>query len=101
MSAPAIRLAAVRRTFTARSGSPLVALDGLALEVAPREVVALLGPNGSGKSTLLRIAGGLLRADGGTVEVEGRPVVGPDQAVGFVFQEPRLLPWRDAFANVA
>ena len=37
----------------------------------------------------------------GTVEVEGRPVTGPDPAIGFVFQEPRLLPWRDALANVA
>jgi NitT/TauT family transport system ATP-binding protein len=101
MSTPAIRLAAVRRTFAARSGSPVVALDGLDLEVAPREVVAIIGPNGSGKSTLLRIAGGLLRADQGAVEVDGRPVVGPDRAVGFVFQEPRLLPWRDTLANVA
>ncbi len=64
-------------------------------------MVALIGPNGSGKSTLLRVIGGLLAADGGSVEVEGRAVTGPDPAVGFVFQEPRLLPWRDVLANVA
>jgi len=98
---PAIRLAGVRRTFIAPDGSTLVALDGLDLDVAPNEVVAVIGPNGSGKSTLLRIAGGLLTADAGAVEVEGRPVTGPDAAVGFVFQEPRLLPWRDALGNVA
>ncbi len=101
MTPPAIRLAGVRRTFTAADGTALVALDGLDLEVAPHEVVAVIGPNGSGKSTLLRIVGGLLAADAGTVEVEGRTVTGPDRAVGFVFQEPRLLPWRDALANVA
>jgi NitT/TauT family transport system ATP-binding protein len=101
VSAPAIRLTAVRRTFPTTDGSALVALDGLDLEVAPNEIVTIIGPNGSGKSTLLRIVGGLLAADSGTVEVEGRPVSGPDPAVGFVFQEPRLLPWRDALANVA
>ena len=101
MSPPAIRLAGVRRTFAAPDGGRLVALDGLDLEVAPREIVAIIGPNGSGKSTLLRIIGGLLAADAGAVEVEGRPVAGPDPAVGFVFQEPRLLPWRDVRANVA
>jgi NitT/TauT family transport system ATP-binding protein len=101
VSPPAIRLAGVRRTFIAPDKTTLVALDGLDLEVAPNEVVAVIGPNGSGKSTLLRIAGGLLSADEGTVEIEGRPVTGPDPAVGFVFQEPRLLPWRDALDNVA
>ncbi len=101
MSAPTIRLTGVRRTFTTREGGHLVALDGIDLEVAPGEIVAIIGPNGSGKSTLLRIVGGLLAADAGTVEIDGRPVVGPDRAVGFVFQEPRLLPWRDVRSNVA
>jgi NitT/TauT family transport system ATP-binding protein len=97
----AIRLTGVRRTFAAGDGERLVALDGIDLQVAPREVVAIIGPNGSGKSTLLRVVGGLLAADAGRVEVEGRPVVGPDRAIGFVFQEPRLLPWRDTLSNVA
>ncbi len=101
MTSPAIRLAGVRRTFEAPGGTTLIALDGVDLEVAPNEVVALIGPNGSGKSTLLRVIGGLLAADDGTVEVEGRSVSGPDPAVGFVFQEPRLLPWRDVLSNVA
>ena len=101
MSPPAIRLAGVRRTFAAPDGGRLVALDGLDLDVAANEIVAIIGPNGSGKSTLLRIIGGLLAADAGTVEIDGRPVVGPDRAVGFVFQEPRLLPWRDVRSNVA
>ena len=63
--------------------------------------MALIGPNGCGKSTLLRIVSGLLRPNEGRVELDGTPVNGPDPRIGFVFQEPRLLPWRDAAANVA
>jgi NitT/TauT family transport system ATP-binding protein len=98
---PAVRLADVRVTFPRRGGGTLVALDNLSLEVEPGEIVAVLGPNGSGKSTLLRVVDGLLTPAAGQVEVEGRAVHGPDPAVGFVFQEPRLLPWRSAVDNVA
>jgi NitT/TauT family transport system ATP-binding protein len=90
----------VRRTFSSREGT-LVALDGVRFDVAPREVVSLVGPNGCGKSTLLRVVAGLLPADSGTVELDGTPVRGVDPRVGLVFQEPRLLPWRDTLANVA
>jgi NitT/TauT family transport system ATP-binding protein len=79
----------------------MVALDDLSLDVAAGEIVAIVGPNGSGKSTLLRVVDGLLAPAAGRAEVEGRPVRGPDAAVGFVFQEPRLLPWRSALDNVA
>ena len=71
------------------------------LSVADRQIVAVLGPNGCGKSTLLRCVGGLLTGDRGTVAIDGQVVAGSDPRVGFVFQEPRLLPWRDARSNVA
>ena len=76
-------------------------LRDLDFEIAEREVVAVIGPNGSGKSTLLRVIGGLLPADEGAVELDGRPLAAADPRVGFVFQEPRLLPWRRAVDNVA
>jgi len=69
-----------------------VALDGFNLDVRPGEFVSLLGPSGCGKSTALRIIAGLSSASVGTVEATGD--------VGFVFQDPTLMPWADVTANV-
>ena len=83
-----------------RADGPLTAVDGVTLDVRPGEIVALIGPNGSGKSTLLRVIAGLLSPSRGAVAIDGRAVAAPDPAVGLVFQEPRLLPWRSVAANV-
>ena len=79
---------------------PLEALADVSFGVAPEEIVAIVGPNGSGKSTLLRILGGLLPATNGRVEIGGLEIVAPDPRIGFVFQEPRLLPWRRVRDNL-
>lgn len=80
----------------------LPVLDDLWLGVRPRELVCLLGPNGCGKPTLLRILAGLERPGAGTVRVDGddpfRLLGHP--AVGIVFQEPRMLPWKTATENI-
>jgi NitT/TauT family transport system ATP-binding protein len=77
-------------------------LDDLSLSVCPGELVCLLGPNGCGKTTLLRILAGLEPPDEGTVLVNGDVPShrAGSPAVGVVFQEPRLLPWKTAAQNV-
>ncbi len=98
-SSAGLRATDVALTF--RGARTTHALDGVSLDVAPREVVALIGPNGCGKSTLLRVLSGLLAPDAGAVTLDGRPIVGPDPRIGLVFQEPRLLAWRTAAGNVS
>jgi sulfonate transport system ATP-binding protein len=77
------------------------ALAGIDLAAAPGEIVAILGTSGSGKSTLLRIVGGLEPASTGEIRLDGRVVIGPSPKLGFVFQEPRLMPWLRVRDNVA
>jgi len=95
-----LRLTDVAVGFATREGGTHVALDGVDLAVPSGGIVALIGPNGCGKSTMLRAIAGLLTPSRGTVELGGTPVTGPDPRIGLVFQEPRLLPWRTAAANI-
>jgi NitT/TauT family transport system ATP-binding protein len=70
------------------------ALRGLSFTVAKGEFVSLLGPSGCGKSTALRLIAGLVVPDQGEVAW-----IGERPALGFVFQEPTLMPWADALTN--
>jgi len=93
---------AVRHCSFAYPGDPpRPALADVSFDVAPGELVTVIGANGTGKSTLLKLVAGLLSPDEGDLAVGGRDVRGPDLGVGFVFQEPRLLPWRSSLENVA
>ncbi len=86
-----VRVDCVTRAFTSRRGT-VVALDGMSLRAAPREVVAVVGPSGCGKSTLLELICALQRPDGGSVE--------SDPAV-LMPQRDLLLPWLSALDNAA
>ncbi|NOR03401.1 ABC transporter ATP-binding protein [Mycolicibacterium fortuitum] len=87
MSSPVVEVRGLRRTF----GDQQV-LGDLELQIADGEFVAMLGRSGSGKSTLLRVLAGLDDQVTGSVRVPRSRAV--------VFQNPRLLPWRRALANV-
>ncbi len=82
------------------TGQPVRALDGLSLEVADGEFVAVVGPSGCGKTTLLNILAGLVRPTAGRILVDGREVKGPGPDRGVVFQELAILPWRTAARNI-
>ena len=78
---------------TKRFRDGTVALDGVDLQIAAGSFVSVVGPSGCGKSTLLRIASGLSEASRGSVGVQ-------TDKIGYVFQDPTLLPWRSVQANV-
>ena len=89
-------------TFNTRQ-APLQALRAVNLQVGDGEFVALIGPSGCGKSTLLRLLTNLLRPTQGRIEFDG---LSPAQMVaakriGWMAQNPALLPWRTVRANVA
>ena len=75
-------------------------IDGVSFDIRPGEIVSLLGPSGCGKSTLLRIVAGLDTDYRGTVRVKGAAPHLHSPEVGFIFQEPRLLPWLTVADNV-
>jgi thiamine transport system ATP-binding protein len=82
---------------------PTAALDGVTLEVADAEVVAVLGQSGAGKSTLLRVVAGLEAPDRGRVLLDGRDLarVPPHRrGIGLVFQDHALFPHRHVAGNV-
>ena len=90
---PLVRLERVGKTFA----NGTVALSGLDLAIGRHEFVSLLGPSGCGKSTALRLIAGLSRPTAGRIT---GPEGAPRGAVGFVFQEPTLMPWATVFDNV-
>jgi NitT/TauT family transport system ATP-binding protein len=82
--------------------APLPALHGISLGVPRGQFLSIIGPTGCGKSTLLRIAGGLLPPSEGSATIDGEAPVRAQRhrEIGFVFQDPALLPWRTVLGNV-
>jgi NitT/TauT family transport system ATP-binding protein len=105
---PVVALRGVAKRFA----NGTIALDRLDLSIRGGEFLALLGPSGCGKSTALRLVAGLAEPTAGSISWTGNkrsksPGARPDRParrngieIGFVFQEPTLMPWASVFRNV-
>ena len=91
---PFLILQSIGKTFA----SGVTALEKVNLTVNEGDFMSLLGPSGCGKSTALRIIAGLSSPTSGVVDWRGPPLQQND--IGFVFQEPTLLPWASVYDNV-
>ncbi|WP_433887643.1 ABC transporter ATP-binding protein [Streptomyces sp. CA-111067] len=95
-----LQVEGARVSYQARTGTVL-AVDGIDLDVADGEFVAIVGPSGSGKSTFLMALDGLVPLAGGRISVGARQIDGPGPDRAVVFQDASLLPWRSVVDNVA
>lgn len=92
----ALNVSGVRKAFGART-----VIADLSLSLEPGEFVGIVGKSGCGKSTLLRMIAGLEKLDAGEIRIGGDLLTGLNFRSRFMFQEPRLLPWKRVFENVA
>ena len=97
------------RKIYGQGAAAVHALDGVNMQVASGEFVAIVGTSGSGKSTLLHMLGGLDRPTSGTVEVDGRRILDLNdeeltifrrRKIGFVFQSYNLVPTLNVYENI-
>jgi NitT/TauT family transport system ATP-binding protein len=84
-----------------RFGDMLLAVDGVSMDVADGEFVAIVGPSGCGKTTFLNAVDGLLPLTSGTLSLGGKEITAPGRDRAMVFQQPSLLPWRTVSKNIA
>jgi ABC-type nitrate/sulfonate/bicarbonate transport system ATPase subunit len=101
-NAASIEVRQVSKSYAGK-GSGWKALDGASFSVRPGEFVCIIGPSGCGKSTLLNILSGLDDQYDGNAAILGRPVgeqIANGLRIAYVFQEPRLMPWRTVRANI-
>lgn len=88
-----IKLSSLRKTYQV-DGKEVPVLNGINLDIPQGKITVILGQSGCGKTTLLRLTGGLESPDSGEILCEG------GHKTAFVFQEPRLMPWLNVWANV-
>lgn len=98
-SAPCVEARGAGKSYASPRGA-VVALQDVSLAIADGEFLSLLGPSGCGKSTLLKCISGLERLSSGELLVHGKPITGPPDALGMVFQRDALLDWRSILDNV-
>ena len=99
MSAPDDTIVEVRGI--SKSYGNVEALRGIDLDFPRGKLTSLLGPSGCGKTTLLKIIAGLIKANDGSIAIDGKVVTAPGPDRAFVFQDFALMPWATALRNVA
>ncbi|MCX5912759.1 MAG: ABC transporter ATP-binding protein [Deltaproteobacteria bacterium] len=95
-----IQIENVSKIYRTQENEFVPAVADVSLEVRENEFVTLVGPSGCGKSTILKLVSGLIPVTGGTIRVREQLVQEPFPDVGFVFQQPVLLPWRTVLGNI-
>ncbi|MEF2070609.1 ABC transporter ATP-binding protein [Consotaella aegiceratis] len=100
VSTPIIELKSVAKGY-GESENRAQILEGVDLNVAEGEFVAIVGFSGSGKTTLISLIAGLVQADQGEVLMRGQPITGPGPERGLVFQSYSLMPWLTVRGNIA
>jgi NitT/TauT family transport system ATP-binding protein len=95
-----LRLKNISKRFFSRERL-IKAVDQISLEVGSGEFLTLVGPSGCGKSTILNIVSGLMRPTEGLVELDGKSITGVTRDIGYVTQQPNLMPWRTLIDNVS
>jgi NitT/TauT family transport system ATP-binding protein len=99
-STPKIQLQEVSLSYQANTGSELLALDRIDLDVHPGEFLCIVGPSGCGKSTLLHLIAGLQKPASGRISMDGDSVTAPGTDRILIFQEHGLFPWLTVGQNV-
>lgn len=88
-----LKIKNIQKSYNAKSGK-LKVIKNITLTIKAGEIVGLIGPSGCGKTTLLNIVAGMQKTDRGQV------IIKPGSKIGYVFQEPRLLPWKTVEENI-
>lgn len=99
---PKIEIRHLQKVFEQNNGPPLTVIQDLNLQVHEGEFLCLLGPSGCGKSTCLSMIGNVEPPTRGDILINGQRLQpgGKPARIGFVFQSPRLIPWKTAWSNV-
>jgi NitT/TauT family transport system ATP-binding protein len=97
---PAIEFLDLGMDYADNEGQSLHVLSAINFKAALGEFISIVGTSGCGKTTLLKIAAGLVSPTAGEIHIFGRPVRGPTQDIGFVFQMAVLLRWRTILQNI-
>lgn len=94
-SSSLLELRGISKTFASTT-----ALSTMDLTIERGGFVSIVGPSGCGKSTLFNVLSGLIQPDGGSINLEGRDVIGATGHVGYMLQKDLLVPWRTVLGNI-